>query len=124
MKHIKPFDDFLNEGFAQNSRLAYAITGVRKEKENFYDTPKATIDLILAADLRDSDIFTFASLFPRDSFRADYITNGKLESEIKRLYMSGDTQDKYLKKAKALKALFADLDKYFGSHEWVNTKLY
>lgn len=116
MAHIKLLS-LLSEGFKSNSGLAKAIRMYKKESDSF-PGDKSIIDNIRASKLISDDIFHFAALFPRDTFKIDYIRNGKLESEIKRLYFNGDNQKIELEKAKALKEFVLALDKYYGEKNW------
>ena len=72
---------------------------------------------------KSGDVFSFANLFPRDTFRIDYIRNGKLEAHIKKSYLSGDVANSKLQKAKALKDLTFDFSGLKFTGKTINDNL-
>ena len=109
--------DLLSEAFAANSKLASAVKFMKKNAESTYEDEKeiqSAMKDVKASGLTSEDVFKFASLFPRDSFKVDDIRSGKLEAQIKRVYLSGGDQSKALEKAKALKGFLLAFDKNHG----------
>ena len=108
--------DLLSEAFAANSKLASAVKFMKKNAESAYEDEKeiqSAMKDVKASGLTSEDVFKFASLFPKDSFKVDDIRSGKLEAQIKRVYFGGD-ESKALEKAKALKSFLLAFDKNFG----------
>jgi hypothetical protein len=109
--------DLLSEAFAANSKLASAVKFMKKHAESTYEDEKeiqSAMKDVKASGLTSEDVFKFASMFPRDSFKVDDIRSGKLEAQIKRVYLSGGDQSKALEKAKALKSFLLAFDKNHG----------
>jgi hypothetical protein len=132
---MKPFDyqkylknnpllkeEKINEAFAANSKLANAVNYLKKNAGTMYDdNPEimAALDAVNASGLTSRDIFTFASLFPRDTFKVDDIRTGKLEAQINRVYFDGSDMLDMLNKAKALKSFLLAFDNYYdGDKNW------
>jgi hypothetical protein len=108
--------DILKEAFSANSKLANALLYMKKNAEEAYqDEPEIMSAMadVKASGLLSKDVFTFASLFPRDSFKVDDIRSGKLEAQIKRVYF-GESETSALNKAKALKSFLLAFDKNHG----------
>lgn len=109
----------LKEAFAANSKLSNALNYLKKNAEILYDDNQEIIDAIAAvksSGLTSRDIFSFASLFPRDTFKVDDIRSGKLEAQVDRVYFDGSDM---LNKAKALKAFLLAFDNhYHGDKNW------
>ena len=122
-QETKSFEEFLsiNEGFKQNSSISNLIK--KSKKEDFsktYDVPEEVVKRLKDSGIVSSDIFTFAGLFKKDSFRVGYITNGKLEQKIKELYIEDDSVEKNLEKVKALKDVINALEKSLGK-DWLSS---
>jgi len=114
--------DLLNEAFAANSKLANALVHLKKNAESVYqEEPEimAAMSAVKASGLLSKDIFTFASLFPRDSFKIDDIRTGKLEAQINRTYFGGSEVDA-LNKARALKTFLIAFDNLYKTKTWYN----
>jgi hypothetical protein len=108
--------DILTEAFAANSKLANALLFMKKNAEQVYqDEPEimSAMNDVKSSGLSSKDVFTFASLFPRDSFKVDDIRSGKLEAQISRIYFGGSATEA-LNKAKALKAFLLAFDNHHG----------
>ena len=109
----------INEAFAANSKLANALNLLKKNADSINDdTPEiaAALEAIKASGLTSQDVFTFASLFPRDSFKVDDIRTGKLEAQVNRVYFDGSDM---LNKAKALRLFLLAFDNYhYGDKNW------
>ncbi len=123
MKHIMLFEqhkDVLNEAFKANYGLGKAISMFKKNPAAWYGDKKV-LDAIKQEGVTSETVFHFASLFPRDSFKIEDIRTGKLEAQIKRSYFSGESQEKELKKAKALKDFVLELDKEYDTKSWPST---
>lgn len=89
----------------------------KSNPESFSGDPKIIEDLKKLKVISDT-VFHMAALFPRDSFKIDYIRNGKLEAQIKRSYFSGEGQNLELAKAIALKQFVLAMDKMYGDKTW------
>jgi len=113
--------DLLNEGFAGESKLASAIKFMKKNAESAFEDDKeiqSVMKDVKASGLVSDDVFSFSALFPRNSFKIDDIRSGKLEAQIKKLYIAAD-ESKALKKAKVLKDFLLAFDKaHDGDKEW------
>jgi len=109
----------INEAFAANSKLANAVNYLKKNAGTMYDdNPEimAALDAVNASGLTSRDIFTFASLFPRDTFKVDDIRTGKLEAQVDRVHFDGSDM---LNKAKALRSFLLAFDNYYhGDKNW------
>ena len=109
----------INEAFAANSKLANALNFLKKNADNIIDdNPEiaSALETVKASGLTSRDVFTFASLFPRDSFKVDDIRTGKLEAQVNRVYFDGSDM---LNKAKALRLFLLAFDNYhYGDKNW------
>ena len=107
--------DLINEGFRSNSGLAAAIRLYKGEPDKFPGS-QSTIKKILDLKMPSNIVFQFSSLFPRDTFKIDYIRNGKLQAKIKSSYISDES--KKLEEANVLRDFVLALDKFYGSKDW------
>jgi len=109
----------INEAFAANSKLANALNFLKRNADNIIeDNPEiaAALEAVKASGLTSRDVFTFASLFPRDSFKVDDIRTGKLEAQVNRVYFDGSDM---LNKVKALRLFLLAFDNYhYGDKNW------
>jgi hypothetical protein len=109
----------LNEAFAANSKLANALLFMKKNAENVYqDEPEIMSAMadVKASGLTSRDVFSFASMFPRDSFKVDDIRTGKLEAQVDFIHFDGSEM---LNKAKALRSFLLAFDNYYhGDKNW------
>ena len=109
----------INEAFAANSKLANALNFLKRNADNIIeDNPEiaSALEAVKASGLTSRDVFTFASLFPRDSFKIDDIRTGKLEAQVNRVYFDGSDM---LNKAKALRLFLLAFDNYhYGDKNW------
>jgi hypothetical protein len=109
----------INEAFAANSKLANALNFLKRNADNIIeDNPEiaSALEAVKASGLTSRDVFTFASLFPRDSFKVDDIRTGKLEAQVNRVYFDGSDM---LNKAKALRLFLLAFDNYhYGDKNW------
>jgi hypothetical protein len=103
-------------GFVAKSGLANAIIHYKKHPGDFSNEVQKLKDAGVTSD----DVFSFSSLFNRDTFNVGYIRNGKLEEQIKKTYFNGEEQTKELKKAVALKEFILAVDNYYGEKTWYN----
>ena len=111
--------EILSEGFAANSKLADRITHVKKNAGNWPEPElKSAIEELNKAGVTSKDVFSFAALFPRDTFKVDDIRKGKLEAQIQRTYFSGSEKSSELSKAAALKKFILAFDDYYGEKNW------
>ena len=110
----------LREGFAANSKLANTITFMKKKATNWSEEPelKSAIEELNKAGVTSKDVFSFAALFPRDTFKVDDIRDGKLEAQIQRGYFSGSEKSAELSKAAALKKFILAFDDYHEEKNW------
>lgn len=92
----------LKEAFKANSGLSKVLINYKKHPENFSIDPNIHKEVI-ESDIKGNDIFSFASLFKRDSFRIEDIRNGKLEGQIKWNYISDEDINRNLKKSPSIK---------------------
>ena len=109
----------LNEAFAANSKLANALNFLKKNAGTIYDdNPEimSALEAVRATGLTSRDVFSFASMFPRDSFKVDDIRTGKLEAQVDRIHFDGSEM---LNKAKALRSFVLAFDNYYhGDKNW------
>ncbi len=107
----------LKEGFKANSGLSSVLVRYKKHPENFSIDPNIHKEIV-ESGIKGDDIFSFASLFKKDSFRIEDIRNGKLEAQIKQLYISDEDVNRNLKKAQALKKFVSAMDEYYQEKNW------
>lgn len=87
--------------------------------------PQDIITKIKETGIKSSDVFSLASLFKRNTFKTSYILDGKLENEIKRLYLDDEQIQNNITKVQALKDLVNYMDENYGSdRSWTKDKWY
>jgi len=99
--------------------LANMLKFANKNTEDFIKM--YNIDPQIMEDLKklsSSDVFSFNSLFKNDTFKISYVTSGRLESEIQRLFFDGDVMKEKLEKAKILKAFIQSMNEFYGDTSW------
>ena len=80
----------------------------------------AAMQQVKDSGLKSDDIFSFASLFKTNTFKIEFIRNGTLEDQIKRVYLPGEPANKLLAKARALKAFLIAFDNLYKTKTWYN----
>jgi hypothetical protein len=107
----------LNEGFAANSALVNSIAFYKKQIGNIPDELKPSVQALIDEKIPSNIVFEFSSMFPRDSFKVEYIRDGKLENVIRRLYLS-PSDEEMVQKAELVKAFLLAGDAYFQDKNW------
>ena len=112
----------LHESFTANSKLANALTFIKKnsgELANEDPKIKMAMEKVNKSGVTSKDVFSFAALFPRDTFKVDDIRTGKLHNKIKQSYINADQMKIALVKADALKDFLLAFDEYHGgTKDW------
>lgn len=111
----------LKEGI--NDSLANAVRTYNvqfKKGKKFDEMGTPGIDGILKQmqenEVNSALVFAFAALFPRNSFKIDFIRNGQLAAKVKASYINDAT--KKVKQVEILKSFVDYLDNFYGKNAW------
>jgi hypothetical protein len=104
----------LNEGMAESLANTVRLYNVRFKKGTEFESG---VDEILKQmqenGVTSEVVLQFAALFPRNSFKLDFIRNGQLAAKVKASYIN-DTSKK-VKQAEILKSFVDHLDNFYGT---------
>jgi hypothetical protein len=110
----------VSEGFSANSGLANIIKLINTGKldPEIFGLPSDIKQQASDVKLISKDIFSFASMFPKDTFKIQDILSGKLEQKVKAMYINDDQIKAAALKINVLKEIVKSLDEYFGDRSW------
>jgi hypothetical protein len=106
--------------FKTMSSLSNIVKDLNTKPDSFY--PEYFSDELKArlkeSGLTSSNVFSFASMFPRDSFKIQDIISGKLAARTNQITFNGPGLDADLKKIEVLKEIVLAMDAWYGDRSW------
>jgi len=106
--------------FKTMSSLSSIVRDLNTKPDNF-DTEYFSDELkakVKESKLTSSNVFSFSSMFPRDSFKIQDIISGKLAARTKQITFNGPGLDADLKKIEVLKDIVVAMDTWYGDRSW------
>ena len=111
----------LNEGKIE--KLSHVISFLKMNRSKWsqmYGIDKKYIDDMFASEISSGDIFKFAAMFPRNSFKIRDITTGKLQQKMKAQIINPTEAVKAVRKANALAKFLLAMKTKMNDDSWLN----